>query len=87
MDMLGIECLTVNGIYTATGEEHAWNMVRIDGEWYCVDTTWDDPIGGFQTNAMKHRYFNVTTEFMLETRHQWDESLTPIADAGKLYMG
>ena len=86
MDMLGIECITVNGIYASTGEEHAWNMVRIDGEWYCVDTTWDDPIGGFVTTVMKHRYFNVTSRFMRETRHQWDDSSTPIADSGKLYF-
>jgi len=22
---------------------HAWNMVQIDGEWYWLDVTWDDP--------------------------------------------
>lgn len=25
-------------------ESHAWNVVRINGEWYQVDCTWDDPI-------------------------------------------
>ena len=87
MDMLGIECITVNGRYVLTGEVHAWNMVKMDGEWYCVDVTWNDPIGGNQTSATRHRFFNVTTEFMRDTGHQWDESSTPIADAGKLYYG
>jgi len=24
------------------GDDHTWNMVRLDGEWYHVDVTWDD---------------------------------------------
>ena len=87
MDMLGIECITINGSYRATGGEHAWNMVRIDGNWYCVDVTWNDPIGGRQTLEMQRRFFNVTTEYMRITGHEWDESTTPVADSGKLYYG
>lgn len=86
MDMLGIECMTVNGCYSKSGEDHAWNMVRIDGDWYCVDVTWDDPLGGPWPASVRHMYFNVTTLFMIETGHQWDESATPVADAGKLYV-
>lgn len=26
------------------GEAHAWNYVQIDGAWYAIDVTWDDPI-------------------------------------------
>ena len=87
MDLLGIECITIHGTYTLTGEEHAWNMVRIDGEWYCVDCTWDDPIGTHIQAAAKHEYFNVPSWYMKATRHQWDESVTPVADADKLYHG
>ena len=87
MDMLGIECITVNGIYTATGGEHAWNMVRIDGNWYCVDVTWNDPITSNPTRAIQHRFFNVTTAFMIVTGHEWDQDSTPMADSEKLYFG
>lgn len=75
MDMVGVECITVPG---ASGiEEHAWNMVRLDDEWYCVDMTWDDPYGVIP----RHDYFNVTSEYMRETVHQWDESSVPEATA------
>lgn len=26
--------------------DHAWNTVQVDGQWYNIDVTWDDPIGG-----------------------------------------
>ena len=27
----------------STSMDHMWNVVKIDGNWYHVDTTWDDP--------------------------------------------
>jgi transglutaminase/protease-like cytokinesis protein 3 len=84
MDMVGIECVIVEG-GTTYGEDHAWNMVRIDGNWYCVDVTWTDPIVSIQTDSMKHKYFNVTSEFMRETKHTWDSNDAPEATAPKLY--
>lgn len=42
----GIEELLVYGTADdGTGvQTHAWNQVCIDGEWYNVDVTWDDPL-------------------------------------------
>ena len=43
MKMLGIDCVVVKG--EANDEYHNWNKVKLDdGNWYCVDVTWDDPI-------------------------------------------
>lgn len=77
MDMLGIECITVRGTPSSGGVEHAWNMVRLDGDWYCVDTAWDDPIGG----SPNHQYFNVTSKTLRNSGiHRWDETTVPEAE-------
>ena len=31
---------------TARGENHIWNVIRLNGKWYHVDVTWDDSDGG-----------------------------------------
>lgn len=36
-----VDCLFVSG--KCNGEAHGWNKVRVDGVWYNVDVTWDDP--------------------------------------------
>lgn len=76
MDMLDIECMTVFGTPGSNGVGHSWNMVKLDGEWYCVDCAWDDPIGG----SPCHTYFNVTSDFLRRgSIHRWDESSVPEA--------
>lgn len=70
MDMLNIKCITVDGF--SGSEPHAWNMVQLEGLWYCVDVTWDD-------TDSRHRFFNVTSQFMRETNHQWDATNVPEA--------
>lgn len=41
----GLEVITVSGVTQSPEGEgnHAWNMVKVDGQWYHVDTTWNDP--------------------------------------------
>ncbi|WP_051204973.1 Ig-like domain-containing protein [Butyrivibrio sp. VCD2006] len=45
----------------ATNNGHAWNRVKIDDDWYEVDSTWDD---GNDTEDVdeRHAYFNMTTD-------------------------
>ena len=51
MNELGIECL-----YVSSDKEmnHAWNLVNLDGEWYHIDLTWDDP--GSNYGQVRHEY-------------------------------
>ncbi len=50
------------------GENHAWNLAKIDGEWYYVDATWDDPVynGSDDPYSPYHSYFNITTNKLKE---------------------
>ncbi len=44
----GVDCEYVTGTATnaLSSGGHAWNRVKIDGKWYYIDCTWDDPVGG-----------------------------------------
>ena len=52
---LGIPCVPVHGLQTSGDqpEEHMWTAVQIDGSWYVVDPTWDDPIALDASGAVK----------------------------------
>ena len=56
----GLECEYVVGYGLPKTEDssHAWNRVKVDGKWYYVDCTWDDPIGG---NRECKKYFMSET--------------------------
>lgn len=78
MGMLSIPCGTVHSA-DIDGDEHAWNTVKLDGSWYYVDCTWDDPIPDFSGRPVTHKYFNVSREEIAE-RHVLPEG-TPETDS------
>ncbi len=70
MKELGINCtLMLGDADNGSGSVgHAWNAVEIDGLWYFVDVTWDDPfING--TTAYTDGY-NLSYEYLLCTFDQ-----------------
>ncbi|MCR4936350.1 MAG: DUF4358 domain-containing protein [Oscillospiraceae bacterium] len=81
MDLIGIPCLSVKG-HSDNGREygeHAWNQVLLDGDWYVVDVTWDDPLTDRELPAAyHHRYYNVTSDG-IRHNHFWDEESVPAA--------
>lgn len=78
MDMLGIECITVDGTINDDNDPHSWNMVNLDGSWYIVDVTWDDPIGG----SLTYNFFNRTQEECTGYNRRWDRNAYPAAEGG-----
>ncbi|MEE1517535.1 MAG: transglutaminase domain-containing protein [Lachnospiraceae bacterium] len=62
--------LEVNYVYgeADNGEwgGHAWNQVKIEGKWYNVDVTWDDPISfNNENNIQRDETWNINYEYFL----------------------
>ena len=63
---LGVEALYVSG-YADNGfgngaESHAWNIVKINGKYYQVDTTWGDPTNDDGSQTLTYRYLCLTDD-------------------------
>ena len=55
---------------------HAWNYVRIDGQWYFTDVTWDDCYQHY-AGMMLHKYFLRTMVEMEAADHNTTDWLLP----------
>lgn len=87
MDGTGVPCVIVSGTATnSQGQEenHAWNYVQINENWYAVDVTWDDPIitgDGEVPAELKYKYFlKGSDEFKVD--HKEDGR---ISEKGKIF--
>ena len=83
LEKAGIE----NDYCRSSAMNHMWNYVKIDGNWYHVDTTWDDPSWGStkddRTGYVRHTYFlNSDTQIQQaasgssDTHHSWTKTKT-----------
>ncbi len=46
------------------GNGHVWTAVRMDGQWYQVDSTWDDMGANYKGTYYEHMYFGLTDNIM-----------------------
>lgn len=61
----GLECYTVSGDavnFDGETEGHMWNIIKIDGEYYHLDVTWDDPVTENKKQTLSHVYMNLSTD-------------------------
>lgn len=64
--------------FKVTSENHVWNAVYLDGKWYHLDLTWDDPILSNGENTLIDTYFLITTSELMElndSQHNFDTSI------------
>ena len=76
---LNCECITGDSLPKTNDFGHEWNRVEVDGTWYYVDCTWDDPIGG---NKERKKYFMSET---LWSDHIENAKFDLISDYGELW--
>lgn len=76
MQQLGIPCYYCRGY---SGENHAWNIVELYGEYYNVDLTWDDATIG------NYDYFNKTDADIKGTHIRKGASVHLPACGGTVY--
>ncbi|MBR6385100.1 MAG: hypothetical protein IKS03_03140 [Ruminococcus sp.] len=80
MNRIGIESGVCQGDTYAGG--HAWNYVKLDGEYYWLDITWDDTDN--EPFPVSHNYFLFDDEIMSRTRKaEWEQNFVPECTADK----
>ncbi|MDR3304904.1 MAG: hypothetical protein LBS85_02575 [Clostridiales Family XIII bacterium] len=62
---------------------HAWNVVKMDGKWYQVDATFDDPAGNPEGEVL-HFYMGQSDE-MMRTDHKWTDGYYPACESETFY--
>lgn len=60
-------------------EAHAWNLVQINGNWYHLDVTWNDPLPD-RGNKVRYDYF-LKSDIHMSVDHTWEQSHYPTARA------
>lgn len=64
--------------YKVSTLNHTWNRAFIDGVWYHIDLTWDDPISEDGTDILDHKFFLITTSELLDiekSEHNFDAAI------------
>ena len=90
LNRMGVECTLISGtVYTteATKEPHAWNLVKSNGSYYYIDTTWGDPT--YQAEIydipdtsyipnISYDYLNLNTNDIIKTHKASDDIKVPV---------
>lgn len=85
--------LTAAGIENSetrdTYDGHTWNAMKLDGQWYQTDCTWDDSSDNWYSFDQRHLYFGLTDELMaiahpghskIYTKDDYNTRSTSLAD-------
>lgn len=64
---MGYECICAIG--GAGGIDHMWNIVKVNGQWYHVDATWDDPLVSDGSDMLRYDYFMLSDSEILRDHY------------------
>lgn len=74
---LFLEKLNIKNYKIATNN-HIWNAIYLDNQWYHLDLTWDDPVTSNNTDVLEHNFFLINTEELLTletTEHSFNQTV------------
>lgn len=77
-DELEIEAKYISGD-AVPGGPHAWNLVKLDNQWYHLDITWNDPLPD-QGNKVHYDYYLISDQKIAQD-HVWSKEDYPTAVA------
>ncbi len=72
LEKMGIES------YKISSDQHVWNAVYVNQNWYHLDLTWDDPVTSTGENILEHNFFLIDTPTLLmqeQTEHEFDQNI------------
>lgn len=88
MNILGIPCYYVAGLAYSKEKKgwgnHAWNIVKIDNDYYNIDITWNDCYDS-SANKIGYKYYNCTDSYISGTHRRKEESKLLPKCNGKKY--
>ncbi|WP_102347190.1 transglutaminase domain-containing protein [Bacillus sp. Marseille-P3661] len=68
----GIDVRLISGVASSRSfavQNHAWNMVKLEGRWYHLDATWNDPVPDEKGRVLYHYYLLSDQEISKD--HSW----------------
>ncbi len=88
-DRAGIESAVVSGLSAGadgTQGAHMWNAVKIYGDYYYLDCTWDDPLSDDGEDVKIYSYFNLSNEMIASTHSDFSYDFGCEATAANYYI-
>ncbi len=89
LDRAGIENTVLCGVSTGVdgnSGNHMWNAVRLNGDYYYLDCTWDDPVSDDGKHVRSYSYFNIDNETISKTHSEFSYDFKCTATAENYYV-
>ena len=64
--------------FKVISENHIWNAVYLNGKWYHLDLTWDDPVVSNGSDVLEYNFFLISNKELKELKtnqHEYDEQI------------
>lgn len=79
LERLGVFCTYVTGT-TSGGQNHAWNLVKCEGNYYYMDVTWGDPVFQASEGEDVSQFQLISYDYMLCDDTELMKNHTPDRD-------